>query len=580
MSDTEKLRWRERSAHADHVWREKGLSGDEAGAVGSIVRLLDAYRGDQWRHIGLLGGVDSDAHLVVNSMFSAANTMEAHLLARLPRVTVFGKTTAAAAKSRSFEHLMNWAITEVKAERAWNAALRDAFFRFGIVRAGYTPHDEMFAKDGSQVEFGSPTTADLPWLRRVAPWDIRIDPLAESWHADGDATWCEFISLYTLDMLKAMPGITVPRDLVPTISKDKRTIDERRREDRYTYEAANLVEVRTVYDLSERKWFQWSVGSDRLLREPADWPEVFRGLEGLPYSLLAFNEPSDDACPMGYADMVWPLQVERNKVRTMLSELVRRYRRVIVANKSAFNDDTERTKLSDGEIAEVFWVNGDVSQAVRDIPLAGFDQGLLLYDQVIQEDIREVIGQSKMSRAQRINVETATEAARVGAGDDLQAGRNQIRVEAWLRDSVRLMAKCIQALPDAEWVIPVLGQQDAGALMASQPAVLQLSTDEIQGEYLFDIEVGSTLPRNDRQEIAKEMAWLQVAQQFPKNINVPAALVSLAIAMDKDPSTALMNAQQVAATDAAAEGPGTPAESGPGSINPAPFLAPGGGAMQ
>src|SRR5512139_3050057 len=250
MSDKEITRWRERSAHADHVWKEKGLTGEATGELGSITTLLDAYRGDQWKHTGWLNGIDSDAHLVINSIFAAANTMEAQLLARTPKVQVFGRTPETWTKAQPFEALLQWAMKEMKLHRAWNAAMRDAFFRFGVVRMGYTPPNERISRDETQVEFGSPSSADLPWLRRVAPWDIRIDPLAESWQADGDATWCEFIGLYTLEQLKAMPGITVPRDLVPTISKDKRSIDDRKRSDRYTYEAANLVEVRTVYDLA------------------------------------------------------------------------------------------------------------------------------------------------------------------------------------------------------------------------------------------------------------------------------------------------------------------------------------------
>jgi len=580
MSDAERVRWRERSNHADHVWREKGLTGEQTGEIGSIAMLLDAYRGDQWKHVGWINGIDYDNHLVINSMFAAANTMEAQLLARLPKVQAFGRTPEAAVKAASWEALLNWGETEMKLEREWNRALRDAFFRFGVVRLGYTPPEEKHNRD-EQVAFGSPTTADLPWLRRVAPWDIRIDPLAESWQADGDATWCEFISLFTVEQLKKMPGITIPRDLVPTISKDKRSIDDRKRSDRYTYEAANLCEVRTVYDLAERKWFQWSPGSDKNLREPADWPEVFRGLEGLPYALLAFNEPSDDPCPMGYAEMVWPLQRERNKVRTMLSELVRRHRRLIVGNKGAF-DITEQQKITEGDIAEVFWSQGDVSQAVVQIPVAGFDQGLLLYDGVIQEDIRETIGQSKMARAQRINVESATEAASVAQGDSTQSGRNQIKVEAWLRDSIRLFAKGIQALPDTQYIVPVLGQRDAMRLMAGEPAVLQISTADIQGEYLFDVEVGSTLPRSEREEIAKGMAWLQVAQQFPQNVNIPGAIIELAIAMGTDPSIALTNAQQIQGTNAALEGqPEVEPAGGAGSISPAPFLAQqGGGTVQ
>lgn len=584
MSETEKLKWRDRSEHADWVWREKGLTGE--GPANSEIRntstnlamLLDAYRGNQWKHIGELNGIDWQSHLVINSVFSAANTFEAQLLSQLPSSKVFGKNPASVPKARNWKAILDWGISEIKFERAANAALLDAFFGFGVVRMGYTPREEMFDKQGAQVEFGSPTTADLPWLRRVAPWDIRIDPLAESWQADGDATWCEFIALYTEDQLKRMPGITVPKDLKATVSKDKREDVERRQRDQSRYEAANLVEVRTVYDLEERKWFQWSPGSRNLLREPADWPEVFKGLEGLPYALLEFNKPADDPCPIGYAEMMWPLQVERNKVRTMLSELVRRHRRIVIGNSSAF-DEHERQKIADGDIAEMFWSQGDVGSAIAQIPVAGFDQGLLAYDQVIQEDIRETIGQSKLARAQRINVESATEAARVGAGDDLQAGRNRTKVHAWLKDCIRLFAKGIAALPDPKFLVPVLGQENIASLMAGQPQVLQLDAEQLQGEFDFDIEVGSNLPRDEKMEVAKALQWLQIATQYPQNANIPAALLELVHALGKDPANSLMTAEQIAATNQAMQQQ-PPVEQGAGQINPAPFLQGGGETVQ
>jgi hypothetical protein len=578
MGDTEKRMWRDRSADADMLWRERGLVGENEGeAFGTdLVRVLDAYRGDQWKHTGWLNGIDTDSHLVINSMFSAANTLAAQHLARSPRAQVFGRTAESAATASSFEKLLNWALREVRAYREWNRTIFDAFFRVGFTRVGYTPPDETHDARGRRAEF-LPTRSDLPWLRRVAPWDIRIDPDAESWHADGGATWCEFISLHTKEQLQRMPKVTVPRDLTATISKARREMRDRRNRDRLREITSDLVEVRTVYDLAERKWFQWSPGSERLLREPDDWPRVFDGIEGLPYAMLAFNEPADDACPVGYADMVWPLQVERNKVRTMLSELVRRHRRIIIANEAAF-EGSEKEKLADGEVAEMYFANGEVGQAIRDIPVAGMDQGLLLYDSAIQEDIRETIGQSKMARAQRINVETATEAQRVGAGDDLQAGRNQVSVEDWLRETTRLFAGAVQALPnDAAWTIPVLGQRDAAQLAAGQPPVLRVTGDEIAGEYLFDIETGSSQPRNENTEIAKSLQWVQIAQQFPQNVNIMAAITELALALDKDPARALLTAQQSQAATAAAQQQGTPTEESGGGVNPAPFLPGGGG---
>lgn len=578
MSDADKKRMRDESAHADHVWQEKGLTTHQPGTWNetSIFTHMDAYRGDQWRTIGLLRGVAFESHLVVNAMFSTLNTLQAQLLARNPRVKVWPRQFKWAQNAKSFKDLLNYLIEEAKLQRAWNAAARDAFYRVGFVRVGYTPPQETVSEKGLYIERG-PSALDIPWMRRVAPWDIRIDPLAESWHADGDARWCEFITLTTMNELKANPGITVPRDLQPTVSKDKRTRDERRMRDLHLHEAGNLVELRTRYDRVERKWFQWTPGSEKLLREPDDWPASLQGLEGLPYSMLAFNEQADDPCPIGYADVLWPLQVERNKVRTILNELTKRMRRLIVANANAFTDE-DKNKLADADLVEILFANGNVGDVAAQIPIAGFDQTLLLYDQMIQEDIRETLGQSRMARAQRINVTSATEAAAVAQGDTTLMGRNQGAVEAWLKDSIRLYAKVVQGSVTDKIAIPVVGAEDTAALMAGEGQVLQIEPQQIQGEFLFDIEIGSTLPRDERQEIAKEMAWLGIAEKFPNVTNLPDALLKLAVAMGKSPREALLTAAQQQAT--AQQIPGTvptePAKGGASNLNPAIFALPSG----
>lgn len=578
MTDLEQKMWRERSAHADHVWKEKGLTTHQPSRLGetSIFTHMDAYRGDQWKTIGTLSGLDPEAHVVINAVFSTLNTLQAQLLARNPRVKVRPRRGEFARQAPLFKGLLDYLIEEVKLMRAWNAAMRDAFYRVGFVRVGYTPPDETVVmkgekKRGRVIERG-PSALDVPWMRRVAPWDIRIDPLAESWHADGDARWCEFVTLSTVSEIKDNPALTVPRDLKGMVSKDKRLRDERRMSDPYLHEAGNLVEIRSVYDAVERKWFQWTPGSDKLLRDPDDWPKPLQGIEGLPYAMLAFNEQSDDPCPLGYADVLWPLQVERNKVRTILNELTKRMRRLIVANKSAF-EGNDFDKIADADFVEVLGVMGDVQNSVAQIPVAGFDQTLLLYDQMIQEDIRETLGQSRMARAQRINVTSATEAAAVAQGDNVLMGRNETRVTEWLKDSIRLYAKAVQGCDIDPILVPVLGQEDAAALMAGEAPVLEISASDIQGEFMFELEVGSTLPRNEQQDIAREMGWLQVAQQFPQNVNIPDAILKLALAMGKNPREALLNAQQGAATNQLVMGQ-PPVETGPsgGGLNPAAFM--------
>jgi hypothetical protein len=585
MSELDFRRMRDQSAHADHIWKEKGLTTAQPGKYGetSLFTHMDAYRGDQWKTIGLLAGLADESHLVVNAVFSTLNTLQAQLLARNPAVRVKPRSRSQGPKramsAQAFQTLLNYLVQEAKLARAWNAAMRDAFYRVGFVRVGYTPPDETIAK-GKIISRG-PSALDIPWMRRVAPWDIRIDPLAESWHADGDARWCEFIGVATMEELKANPAITVPRDLQSTISKDKRERDQRRLggSDPYMHEAANLVEVRTRYDAVERKWFQWSPGSEKLLRDPDDWPKSLAGLEGLPYSMLAFNEQSDDPCPLGYADVLWPLQVERNKVRTILNEMTKRMRRLIVANANAFTDQ-DKAKIADSDLVEVLFAQGDVSQTVAQIPIAGFDQTLLLYDQMIVDDMRELLGQSRMARGQRINVNSATEAASVAQGDSVLSARNQGRVEEWLQDSIRLYAKVVQGSATDSYLVPVMGEEDASALMAGADAVLEISPEQIQGEFAYEIQVGSTLPKNDQAEKADALAFLQAIAPFAQNANIPEALIELVVAFNRDPRRALLNAMQIQKTNQLL--PGQPPVEPPkgAGVDPAAMLMAGRQGMQ
>lgn len=581
MNERDYKRMRDESAHADAIWREKGLTTAHPSKWGetSLFTHMDAYRGDQWKTIGLLSGLPEESHIVINAVFATLNTMQAQYLARNPRVRVKPRSRSAGPQrgisAQAFQTLLNYLIAEAKLSRAWNAAMRDAFFRVGFVRVGYTPPDETVAK--GMILHRGPSALDIPWMRRVAPWDIRIDPLAESWHADGDARWCEFVTVSTMEELKANPNVTVPRDLQPTISKDKRDRDTRRVNDPYMHEAANLVEVRTRYSAIDRTWWQWSPGSEKLLREPDDWPKSLGGLEGLPYAMLAFNEQSDDPCPLGYADVLWPLQVERNKVRTILNEMTKRMRRYLIANKQAFVDD-DWDKLASGDLVEVFGVNGDPKSAVQEVRVAGFDQTLLLYDQMVQNDIRETIGQSQMARGQRINVTSATEAAQVAQGDSVLSSRNQTTVEAWLTDSVRMYAKVVQGTATDAYLVPVLGEEDASALMAGAEAVVEIAPEQIQGEFLFEIEVGSTLPKNEQAEKADALAFLQAIAPFAQNANIPDALIELVTAFNRDPRRSLLNAMQIQKTAQALPGmpPTEPTKpNGGGGIDPAALMMAG-----
>ena len=573
MSELELKGWRDKLDYSHSVWKEHGVTSDPvAPFYATVSQLLDAYRGRQWG--ASWGGLDREDLVTVNFFFSVTNTILAQLSSRNPKVTVVPRNDDSVDAAPKVEALLNYYAQEMMMRREFNAALRDALFMpWGVVRHGFTPRREYFDADGNLLETYSPSKPDLPWIRQIPLWDVRVDPLARTLRGDDDARWCAFRSMHLLDDVRRNPAFITRQDLRATHQLSDGYRRPREMKQDRSPEANQLVEVWTFYDKIERKFFALSPGSEKPLREPADWPIAW---EGLPLDMLGFNEQSDDPFPVPYLDQLYYLQLERNRVRTMMSELVKRMRRILFVHGDRL-DETERAKLfTNPDLVEFIETEGNPADVVNQVQMGGFSQDLLAYDQLIKEDGREMIGQSNMDRAQRINVQSATEAANVQLGSDTQRSRNQVVFEEFLSGVVANFAKGLQATVNPSFIVPILGETDA-RLLAAKPGVpfLRATPAEIQGEFSFQIVVGSTLPETQDRDLQREIGWLAVAEKFPSITNLPQALADVARAARKNPSKALLSNQEIAQTqkNMTDQGipPGTPESAG--QIDPNAFAA-------
>jgi hypothetical protein len=344
-----------------------------------------------------------------------------------------------------------------------------------------------------------------------------------------------------------------------------------------------MVEVWHLYDKTERKWCSLAPCCKDLVRPWADWPIAW---PHLPYSFLGFNTQLDDPFPLSPAEMIWQQQVERNKCRTMMAELMKRLRRVIFVNDEALNEQDAKRLFNEigPELIEFIRTkNGaDPRVVMAQVNVGGGIGELLMYDAKIEDDIRETLGQSRLDRAQRINVETAQEASAVQAGSAAQRGRNAVPWEDFLSDAVAMFGAALQQRATQEILIPITGIRDARFLAGAEAASLfgqdrlKVTPDQIQGEFIYEIRPGSTLPRNANEEIGKALQWTKIAQEFPEHVNDRQALTNLAIAMDHDPAQVLRTLQEQAVTkgmmaEQAARGVEPPSLPGRG-IDPSVFL--------
>jgi hypothetical protein len=508
MSPTDFKRWRERLRHARDVWVDKGLIGTSRPSM--LRLLLEFYRGNQWAHLGQLWGLTEQEMVTANKIFSTANTIQAQLSTRNPKTLVRARNPRGLLSAPNVQALLDYDIEEQDHMRQWNLALRDHLFApVGVTRHGFTPQEEFFDKDGKRLQNYRPARPDRPWIQTLPIWDVLLNPLARSFHNDGGLEWCAFRGLKTVSQIDRTPGMIKRDGLVPTIGHPFKEMRPKELRDEQNEDWNDLVEFYTVYEIEERTWFQITLDQlEKPLRDPDDWPIQW---EHLPIDILAVNEQMDTPFPIPIMEEVVPIQVEMNILRTIMRKVVKNTRRIIGAQEGAI-DDEELDKLEMGETVEILRTKGPANQALQEIKSGGFPQELLAYEALLDKDLRETAGVSLMDNAQRINVETAEEAARVGQGSSIHTLRNQTPFEKYMQSSIRNYMQARRQTMTEEELVPILGQE--GAAEGREP-FLTVSPEDLANDYDYRVRVGSTLPDSRERDAQQALADINVAGTAP-----------------------------------------------------------------
>ena len=556
MSETETRLWQDRLLFSHHQWRDAGLTED-SNVIGALA-WMNAYRAitfqDDW------GGIDLADLIEVPTAFWVINTQMAGMYARHPVIDVTADRTESKGAARRMETVINHMVRarQLGQKRQLNRALLSALtLQAGVVRHGFTPANEFFDADGNQIERFQPAKPDVPWMRNVPLWDFRADPDVESFHHNSTVRWCGFRSLLTEDEFDRTPGLIRRKDLQPTRTRRRTNVrhfgQDHNLSGQPPEEDAKLIEVWTIYDQEERKWFALSPGSNKTIREPDDWPIDW---DGLPYNWLGFYEQLDSPFPISPLSQIRDLIMERNKTRTLMAEFVKRMRRILFVNETEVNpDDVDKLLAGDIDLTEIIRATGE--NPVMEISAGSLDPSLLLYDAKIEEDIRQTFGQSLLDRGQRINVESGTEAAAVARGAQVQGGLLQGPWEDFVGDVFATFGAALQTpgLLTGNVTIPIIGQRDAAALLRDlgggpPTALTSLQSDKLRGSFLYEVRPNSMTPRDPVEDQRKAVVNLEIGTKFGGNlVSMPQLLLDYFMAVDEDPERVFLSQQQQQATD-------------------------------
>jgi hypothetical protein len=516
--------WKLRKKTSDRMFEEKMEK--------QVKKYRQYYRGDQWTD-GTSGRYRDK--LVVNMVYSNIKTIMPSINLRRPKYFVSAKkkpyqidggqvfdTNQAA---NAAEITVNYYFKEMQTKKEADKVLLDALIGpWGVMQYGYTLETSKVQK-GQTIETNELMGADMPFSIRRSPLDLRVDPMATD-HQLGDAGWIALRWVKLLSDVKADPKYKNTSGLKANWSMVK---ESERRDIMTSVSPADSIEGSHVFEYVEG-WDIWDKKNRRLMTmvdthgtwlQDTDWPLEY---ENFPVETLYFNENPDELYPISDIEIYVHQQDELNRLESLaLTHTQNISERKYLVRKNSFEDQDLEMVLhgGDGATAEV---SGDPTTAMWPIRDAQVSQDIYIQIRQLSDMIRVQSGVSGFEQGQVRNFEQATEPALIQQGINIRRDERTGILEDFYIRGAKQISQILQqtlrktSIPLDENAFQTAQERSQGLLekIAGQEGAevirpwLNLSKDDIKGEFEFSVEVGSTKPVNQEQRKADAVGGKQL----------------------------------------------------------------------
>lgn len=486
-------RWREQD-QLDESWR----------------RMVDLYRGKHYR------ARSKNDQLIVNLAFATKNVMAPAVAINNPRFTV---------NARNFEDAENAIITEEVLNYLWRTHRFQSEFRLAVddwiimghgwIKTGYKfvkpPEEKVADTDSAEADENvgiddrdpipgnvetemTNVVEDRPFLERISPFDMFVDPDARHpkemrWIAQ--RTWRALQDVQVDERYSA-----TNRKRVTASSRSRwEQQDGRDADTRPDRGAIQYCEVIEFYDLKRGTvaTFASAGGDDDDTRGDGFLikPEKMPYATGQPFTMLRNYEVPDHFYPMGDLESIESLQMELNETRNQMIGHRKKFARKWIMEEGAFDKAGMDALESDvdGVIVPVKTAS-EPSKAIVPLPTVITPPEFYNQSTLISEDIDRVSGVSDYQRgAQTAIKRTATEAAMIQDAANARAQDRLAKIEGILAELAENVIGLMQQY--------LTGEHVARIVTMPGRAWVNYNSEFIQGKFDFEVQGGSTEPRNE-----------------------------------------------------------------------------------
>lgn len=501
-------RYRQRTEHSAK-WRSK------EGVNETWSKLIDMYRG---RHFEsqLLSEEDK---IAVNIVFATINEIAPSVAINYPKLCVYARKSTEEGQAQIVETVVNYWWRHYKFLGETNLAVRDwLIIGHGWLKVGWRYVEEQAAlnqqelaeaadvakgtdggtvgpqdkqtpivnEEDSESTSGEPevqVAEDRPFVERVSPFDMFVDPEAKTlnsakWIAQRIVKPLEEVRQDKRYKQKGRAALKSDSTLNPDWLADGSEV----------HDDVRRVTIWEFYDLQMGTFSVFPQHGADFLVDPCPQPYAF----GHPFVMLRNYEIPDEFYPMGDVEALEPLQMELDKTRSMMMNHRKKYSRKFLYNPEAF-DQVGTSLLKDDRDNIMVPVQPDVPLQEAVIPLQQIpvEPQLFQYSQDVVAEMDRVSGVTDFQSGAMPEIRrSATEASMIQDAANARSADKIAQVELMLAAVAERVVQLAQQFLTEDQEARIVGKN-------GHPLWIPFGRQQIQGQYDFEVEAGSTQPHNE-----------------------------------------------------------------------------------
>jgi hypothetical protein len=473
--------------------------------------MIDMYRGKHYKT-----STEED-QLLVNIAFATINVIAPGVSVNYPKITVSAKRFEQAPNAVVTEAIVNYWWRHYDCQKEFRRAVKDMLVcGHGWIKTGYRfvektnePYessDELATNAPESIaESEMIITEDRPFVERISPFDVFVDPDATSM---SDVKWiAQRVRRSLKEVKKDKRYNSTARNEAAPSHYSKWGVDDFRgnlRPRRNEGDDDAYVEIWEYYDIDRGMMSVFCDGSDKFLVAPIEMPFAF----GHPFVMLSNYEVPDHFYPMGELEAIEPLQMELNQTRTQMMNHRKRFSRKWLYKESAFDADGRSALESDEDNVMVPVISDEaIGGVITPMPAVISPPEFYNQSNLISSDIDRVSGVSEYQRGSLPEIRrTATEAGIIQDAANARSADKLAIIELAIAATARRLIALAQQFMTGEQAVRIAGSE-------AKQAWLTFDRDYIQGEFDFEVEGGSTQPVNE--SFRRQMAMQVVDAMAP-----------------------------------------------------------------